>query len=245
MTDYDTPNALIRNDLALKPNQRLVLVHPENGYLPLTVVARVPFKMIFNRILTDASVTTLASLSTIDGIQLFDSTNRDQIEVRTDQYLYHLFIGLSPPSLRCYFEFPKGTIQRIPDNQNFAPTALYGYIDGHMSPFGDPSPDFEVFLPPGRNMTNFRFYNPTTLAMVNPLLNMIGYTYRMKVIRNADLVQAVLDERPGFAARKEIVGGLQGYPYDARLVYDADWIPFGAQRRDIEKAISRVQKGGE
>lgn len=235
-----TPNYPVREELTLKPNQRLVLVHPSLGFLPLRVEARVPFINIYNRILTTAGVTTIAANGTIDGIQLFDAINRDAFEIKTRSYLYHLFFGISPPSLKMFFEFPRGTIQRIPDNQNFAGTANFAYVSGFQSPFDDPSPAGEFIIPWGRNLTGFRFHNPTTLPITNPLLRVLGYEYQVAVIRNADLVQSILEERPGVAARKVTLGGLFGYPYDPREAYDADWIPFDFTRQEIISSVRKV-----
>lgn len=232
------PNYILREDLALRPNQRLVLVHPSQGFIPFTVQARTPFYLVYERIFATAGITTLGNNATVDGIQLFDSINRDVLEIKTRALLYHLFVGMSPPSLKLFFEYPKGTVQRVPDNQNFSPTARFSFVDGWNSPFEDPSPAGEIVLPWGRNTTGWRFHNPTTLALTRPLLKFVGYTYRVNVIRNVDLVQSILEERPGAAARKITLGGLTTFPYDPREPYDADWIPFDFGREDIRGALS-------
>lgn len=233
---YD--NWQVREDLSLKPNQRLILVHPTEGYLPFHVESRVPFVLVYDRILATAGLTTLAAGGTIDGIQTFDSINRDELEVKTRNLLYHLFMGIAPTNMRVFIEYPKGSVQRVPDNQNFAPTAKYGYISGWMSHYDDPSPAGEMVLPWGRNTTGWRFWNPTTLAMAQPFLRFVGYTYKVSVIRNVDLVQSILEERPGAFASKKVVGGLGGFPYDAREPYDADWVPFDWDRNEIRKSLS-------
>ena len=230
-------NYQVREDLSLKPNQRLVLVHPSEGYLPLLVESRVPFYMIFDRILANAGVTTLAANGTIDGIQPFDSINRDELEVKSRNLLYHLFMGISPASLKVYMEYPKGTVQRVPDNQNFSPTAKYGFVNGWQSPFQCPGPAGEILLPWGRNTTGWRFHNPLTTAVTQPLLKFQGYTYKVSVIRNTDLVQSILEERPGAYASKKPIGGLTGFPYDPREPYDADWVPFDWTRDEIKAAL--------
>lgn len=237
-------NAVSREDLALKPNQRLILVHPTEGYLPFVVETRTPFYLVYEGLLTQAGVTTLAANATASSLQFLDGINRDKIEIKTREFLYHLFMGMSPPSLKVYFEYPKGTNQRTPDNQNFSPTSRYGFVDGWASPFDDPSPAGEIFLPWGRNTTGWTFHNPLTLAMTQPLLKFVGYEYKVRVIRDIDLVAAVLAERSGFAARKAPLGGLAGFPYDPREPYNADWVPFAWDRSDLVTALSTVPLRG-
>ena len=232
------PNYPLREELSLKPNQRMILVHPARGFLPFRVQTRAPFYMVYDRILDTAGVTSIGSNGTIDGIQLFDSINRDTIEVKTRSLLYHLFLGLTPSSLKVFLEYPKGTAQRVPDNQNFTPTGKFGFVDGWQSPFDSPTPAGEVVFPWGRNTTGWRFHNPTTLAITQPFIKFVGYTYQLDVIRNVDLVMAMLEERPGVAARKVPLGGLQGFPYDPREAYEADWIPFDWTREDIRAALT-------
>ncbi len=224
------PNYLLREELSVKPNQRLILVHPTLGYLPLIVRFREPFYFIFDRILTDAGLSSLGPLNSVTqnivSEQFLDSINRDVLQVNSTMRVYHLFIGLSPPSLKVYLEFPKGNSQRIPDNQTFSPTSTFGYIDGWNSPFEDPGPIGETVLPWGRNITGFTFHNPTTVAMPLPLMKLVGYTYLVEVIRDAQLVYNLLTQRTGFGARYLSMGGTTSYPYDSRQAYDADWIPF-------------------
>lgn len=233
-------------DYTLKPNQRLVLVHPTAGFLPLIVHEREFFYMLYDRLMTNAGITSLgaagSSTATVQSQQLFDNINRDMVEVKSTDRLHHLFMGISPPQTRVFVEFPKGTTQHVPDNQNFSLTATYGYIDGWASPFQDPSPVGELILPWGRNMFAVDVVNPTSLPITNPVLRFVGYTYVVEPIRNTDLVQAMLEERPGAAARKVTLGGLQGYPYDPRQPYDADFIPFDWQRSDITRAVAPTRR---
>ncbi len=235
--------AAAREELTLKPNHRLILVHPTRGFLPFVVQYRQPFYMVYDRVLNQAGVTSFAAAATASSLQLFDSINRDELEIKSRALLYHLFMGVSPASFKVYFEYPKGTSQRIPDNQNSSATSKYGYVDGWQSPFCDPSPAGELVLPWGRNTTGWTFHNPLTLAIAQPLLKFVGYTYKVRVIRNVDLVQAILEERPGIPVRKVPIGGLSSFEYDPREAYDADWIPLGAQRNDIAEALNtRVER---
>lgn len=228
-----------REDLSLKPNQRLVVVHPTAGFLPFHVETREPYYHRYDRLLTEAGVTQIAANGTIASTQLFDSRGRDEIEVNKRDHVYHLFVGLTPPALKLFPEFPKGTAQRVPDNQNFLNTAKYGYVDGWQSPYDDPSPRGEVALLWGRDTTGWVFHNPLTLPITQPFLKFEGYKYQVKVIRNVDLVQAMLEERPGAAARKLPLGwGINRYTYDPREPYDVDWIPYVWTRQDIADALT-------
>lgn len=232
-----------RQEMLLKANQRLVLVHPTNGFLPFHIDALEPFYMEYNRLLTVAGVTSIAGGGTVDAVQLYDNINRDMIEIKSRNLLYHVAIGVGPTSLKMWPEFPKGVTQRVPDTQNYSPTAKFGYIDGWKSPFLDPSPVAEALWPYGRNMTAFRFHNPTTRPMTNPLLSFDGNKYRVRVIRDVDLVQSILEERPGAAARKVTLGGLISYSHDPREGYDADWIPFDWDRQAIAEALATSEEG--
>lgn len=238
------PNYILREDLAVKPNQRIVLVHPTEGYLPLIVRDREPYYQIFNRILSAAGISTLAAVggtnATIQSEQFFDSNNRDVIQVNNPRHLYHVFMGVSPASLKVYLEFPKGTIQRIPDNQNFSNISQYDFVNGWQSPFDDPSPAGEMMIPPGRNLTGFTFSNPLTVAINQPLVKFVGYKYLVQVIRDATLVQAILGERSGFGARWVPLGGMSGFVYDVRSIFDADWIPFRWTPDVVLKAITGI-----
>ena len=238
------PNYILREDLTVKPNQRIILVHPQNGYLPLVVRDREPFYLVYDRILTTAGIASLgasgSSTATIQSEQLFDSNNRDEVQVNDFRHLYHVFLGISPASLKVYLEFPKGTSQRIPDNQNFSNVSQYDFIDGWQSPFDDPSPAGELRIPPGRNLTGFTFSNPLTVAIQQPLVKFVGYKYLVQVIRDATLVQAILGERSGFGARWVPLGGLSGFVYDPRAYFDADFIPFQWSPADVLKALTQV-----
>ena len=231
--------AQAREEYSLRPNQRFLVVHPTAGFLPFHVDSRAPFFLRYDRLLSVAGVTSIAAGGTVSSVQLFDSQSRDEVEVTKRNHVYHLFVGLTPPALKLFPEYPKGTAHRIPDNQSFLNTAKYGYVDGWQSPYEDPSPKGEVTLLWGRDTTGWVFHNPLTLAITQPFLKFDGYVYQVHVIRNVDLVQAMLEERPGSAARKLPLGwGLSGFTYEPREPYDADWIPLDWERPDIAEALT-------
>ena len=228
------------DSLFLSENHRLALgFPPQKGFVFLRIMAREGFTYLYDRLLTEGSVATAGQISNNEFLNAFvleNSSGDDILEVEERNHIYHLFYGISPSALRTYLYVPTMTARRAPDVETITTRAKWGYIDGFESGFDDPSPRTEIFIPPGQNLTAWAIWNPLTIDITDPLLWFTGMIYSVDVIRNAQLVAAMLaGQQP---VRFATIGGVtEEVQYDPRRIWDVDLIKPTASATDIAAAL--------
>jgi len=213
------------NGILLQENHRVALgFPPDKGYIFLRVLLREPFTYLYDRILSEASLSTAGQISSNEFLTAFvlENTSGDNvIEVQDKLHLYQIFYGISPPNLRTYVYVPTQTARRAPDVETIVTRAKWGYIDGWESPFNHPSPRTETFLPPGENLIAYAIWNPDTREVIDPLLWFVGQRCRVEVIRNVQFVQQMLAGQ--LPVRFATVGGIkEEVQYSPRQIWGVD-----------------------
>lgn len=229
-------------DLFLLENYLLGLVFPAKGYVFFHIERIEDYEYLYDRILDVATLTTAGQISAdehLAAVRLLDEDANDIIEVEEKDHIYHIFYSINPSPLKTYWYFTKTIGRGAPDVTSMVPKAKWGYIDGFMSPFLEPSVRTEKFIPYGENMTGFAFHNPLTIPIRrrdNPMLQFEGKMYGVKVIKDVNLIEGILARK--VQARLATLGGLEAFTYDIRDVYGVDAVPFRATRAEIEGAVA-------
>ena len=230
-------------DLFLLENYLLGLVFPEKGYVFFHIERIEDYEYLYDRILDVTSLTTAGQISAdehLSSVRLLDEDANDILEVENKDHIYQIFYGINPSPLKTYWYFTKTMARGAPDVTSMVDKAKWGYIDGFKSPLLEPSVKTEKFIPYGENLTGFAFHNPTTVPIRradNPMLKFEGKMYGVSVIKDVDLIEAILRRRPGGQARLATLGGLETFTYDIKDVYGVNPVPFRATRAQIQEAV--------
>lgn len=229
-------------DLFLLENYLLGLVFPAKGYVFFHIERLEDYEYLYDRILDVATLATAGQISAdeyLSAVRLLDEDGNDILEVTEKDHLYHIFYGINPSPLKTYWYFTKTIARGAPDITSMTPKSKWGYIDGFKSPFDAPSVKTEKFIPYGENLTGFAFHNPGTVPIRradDPLLKFEGKMYGVSVIKDVDLIEAILTRR--VHARLATLGGLEPFTYNIKEVYGVEAVPFRATRSEIEKAVA-------
>lgn len=139
------------------------------------------------------SLGTVAAVSNLsDYNEIQDSNSRHYLEPHDEALIYHSFWGVTPTPARIYVQFPPrsdvGSVLSIPRTE----TGDAGYIDGDKSPFNGPfSTATEIFTVKER-YPQVQAYNPLNDSMYNIMLNIDQRHYMYTIIKNKDLIRAIL-----------------------------------------------------
>ena len=229
-------------DLFLRENYLLGLIWPDKGYVFFHIENLEPYQpYIYDRILDVASLSTSGQISVdehLSAVLLKDKDGNDILEVDEEDTIYQMFYSINPSALKTYWYFTKSIARGAPLITTMVDKAKYGYIDGFKSPFGEPSPAAEKWIPHGENMSAFAFHNPLTRPIErsdDPMMKFEGMMYAVKVIRDVNLIEGILNRR--INARLATLGGLDPFDYDVKKVYGVNAVPFMATREQIQKAV--------
>jgi hypothetical protein len=229
--------------LFLKENYLLALNFPgvqEGGILPLRILAREMIQYKYQAVTETnegarATTGTIAADTQEDSSRLTLATfNLDNIlRVTECSHVYQVFIGIKPSAIRQYLYYPFEKSRRNLDVKSIFTKSPYGYIDGFESPYDFPSEQSELWIPKDVDV-GFAWHNPLNSAEQIDI-NIFIVRYLIKVIRDADTVENILKGK--LPIRVATLGGIDSFTYDSRNIFNADLIPFDAQREEIEAAI--------
>jgi len=230
------PTAKTIDELQLLENYLLALNFPDKGIVPFRILTREP--IVWNPYVIEYSST--ATPFPADGwkdstkIGHPTDTSVDNIlEIETKLRLYQVFYGIRQSDVRAYLSYPEGQTRRNIDAKAVSSRANFGYVDGSMSPYDDPKPVSEVWIPKDLNI-GFSWYNRASVEQeiyVKWILNMYG----VELIKDVDLVERML--RRKVECRIATLGGVASFIYDTNAVWGVTPIPLTATREEIEVAL--------
>lgn len=226
--------------LFLKENFLLALNFPNAGIVPFRVMGREQIEYKYQAVTKTnegvlSTTGTVAADTQVDSARLSLSTfNIDNILRITDcNHVYQVFTGIKPSAIRQYLYYPFEKSRRNLDVKPIYTKAPFGFIDGFESSYNTPSEQTEVWIPKGVDV-GFAWYNPLTTAEEIDIKMLIN-RYLVKVIRDGDTVEGILKGK--IPARIATLGGIDSFDYDARSVFNADFVPLDATRDQIDSAL--------
>ncbi len=148
--------------------------------------------------------------------------------------IYQVFMGISPGAVRAYLHYPVESIGGNLDEMNNFSKSPFGFVDGFMSPFNQPSPITEVFIPKDMKV-GWAWYNPTNETK-RVMLNLMIVKYKVSVIRDTDLVDRILTGQK--SARLASIGGTDRLTYNFKNTWDITPVPFGSTTEEIQSALN-------
>lgn len=147
----------------------------------------VPYER-YNPLAAGTSLATIGGL-TDNWLQWLDAQNHDIFRERDSDKLLQAFVGIYPPRLRLWKQFPapmsRGNLYEIKVPSALA-AASCGYIEGSWSPYGEPTSLTELFVPP-ELIVKWGVFNPETVT-VSPRFTVFIRRLQMKYLNpgNAD-----------------------------------------------------------
>lgn len=224
------------DELALLENYLLALNFPGNGIVPFRVLTRE--QTVWDPYVVNYSSTTTPFPADTwkDSARLghpTDNSVSNIFEVTNKLHIYQLFYGIKHSDTRAYPTYPEGVTRRNLDAKNMSAKSDFGYIDGSMSPYNDPKPVSEIWIPEAINI-GFAWYNAAPVAqtiVTKWIVNMYG----VKLIKDVDLVEKILNRK--VECRIATLGGLQSFIYDTNAVWGVSPIPIDANRAEIASAM--------
>jgi len=229
-------SAKTAEDLTLLENYFLALNFPNEGIVPFRILAR-------EQIVWDPYVVKYSNTTTpfpADGwkdsskIGHPTDTSIDNIfEITDSSHIYQLMYGIRQSDVRAYLTYPEGKTRRNIDAKSVSAKSDFGYVDGQMSPYDNPKPVSEIWIPKDVSI-GFSWYNRSSVSqtiVVKWLLNL----YSVEVVHDVDVVEKILNRR--MECRIATVGGIDSMRYDISKVWGVEAIPFGSTREDINEAL--------
>lgn len=229
------------DDLTLRENHLLCLNFPDKGVIPFRIMAREQFK--FDPLVIEYSTT--ATPFEPDGYKDHsklghptDTSVDNILEVDEAKHLYQVFYGIRPSAIRAYMNYPSGKPRRNLDIKEVSSRADFGYIDGEMSPYDDPQPVSEFWVPKDIDVS-FGWYNAASgsnIVVTKWLINL----YAVEIIKDVDMVQKILNRR--VTCRIATLGGVESFSYASENVWRVSPIPLTATREEIAAALGVREK---
>lgn len=230
------PTAKTIDELQLLENYLLALNFPDKGIVPFRILTK-------EQIVWDPYVVNYSSTTTqfpADGwkdsakIGHPTDTSVDNIlEIDTKLRLYQLFYGIRQSDVRAYLSYPEGKTRRSIDAKAVSSRADFGFVDGSMSPYDDPKPVSEVWIPKDLDI-GFSWYNRASVEQeisVKWIMNMYG----VELIRDVDLVEKMI--RRKVECRIATLGGVDSFIYDTKTVWGVNPIQLTATPEEIAAAL--------
>ena len=227
-------------DLTLLENYFLALNFPGLGIVPFRVLAR-------EQIVWDPYVIEFSSTTTpfeADGWKdsskighPTDTTVDNLFELTDAGHLLQLFCGIQHSDVRAYLTYPEGKTRRNLDVKSVSRKADFGFIDGAMSPYNDPKPVSEVWIPKALDV-GYSWYNRASVEQyvnVKWVLNL----YDVEILQNVDMVEKILNRK--IECRIATLGGLDSFRYNIPGVFGVTAIPFGASKDEIAEALENTR----
>jgi len=224
-------------DRFLLENYLLGLVFPAKGFVFFRIDNVADYEYLYDRIIAEAGLTQLNGDVWIDPIKMLDSAGNDILQVGEGPppHLYQIFYGLDPSALKSYKCIPKTTLPVAPDVTTVTTKSWFSYIDGFKSPLDEPHVSTETWLPYGSDMIAFAFHWARQDPALYTLMRFTGKMYNVTVIKDADLIERLI--RPGAQVALRTVGFLDTFRYDPTKPWGVSFVPFGATRDEIVKAV--------
>lgn len=218
----------------LKENQLVGLGFPIQGYVFLRCTG------VENIIYNDyvESPASIAADTYEDPARLpIAAYNIDNLlKVEDCDHVYQVFMGWSPGAVRQYLYYPMETSRRNLDVKPIYQKSPFGYVEGFDSTKDQPSPDTELFIPQKVDVA-FAWWNPLSSAETVSM-NILIRRMQVDVIRDADLIDRIL--KGSQPCRLVSLGGIESsFNYNAKDVFDVDFVKLGAAREEIDQAVAK------
>ena len=223
-------------DLRLKENWIVALNFPDMGIVAFRVLGVEQLQFSPYVVQSAAGVDTFAPDQWKDAAKIphpADVSIDNIFEVKQANILYQLFYGIKGVENRAYLQYPSGKPRRNLSVKAMYMKADYGYIDGSMSPFNDPHPCSEIWVPRNIDIA-FSWYNKATVTqeiITKWLINM----YKVEVIRDVDLVDKIINRK--IECRIATLGGIESFSYDPAAVWGVNPVKFGDTKKEIATAL--------
>ena len=230
------------DDLTLLENYIVALNFPDKGIVPFRVVAREQLK--FDPYVVDYTSATNVFTADVwkDASKLghpTDTSVDNILEVDEALHLYQVFYGIRPSLIRGYMNYPSGKPRRNLDIKEVSSKAHFGYVDGSMSPYDDPQPVSEFWVPKDLDVS-FAWYNPASVSNIITTKWIINL-YAVRVLRDVDLVEKILKRKgEGAQCRIATLGGVESFNYSPENVWNVNPIPLTATKEEIAAALGVI-----
>lgn len=223
-------------DLRLKENWLVALNFPDMGIVPFRVlgIEQNQFAPYLVKYSDDVEEFQPYQWKDAAKIPHPDDASIDNIfEVKQANILYQIFYGIKGTDRRAYLQYPSGKPRRNLSVKAVYMKADYGYVDGKMSPYDDPKPCSEVWIP--RNIdVAFSWYNNAAVPQ-RILTKWIINIYNVQVIRDVDLVDKIINRK--VECRIVTLGGIEHFQYDPVSVWGVNPVRFTDNKREIARAL--------
>lgn len=221
-------------DLLVKNNHLVGLGFPRQGYIFFRCVNSED--IIYSDYTESPGSIAADTQESSARLPISDYSIDNMLRVTDCDHLYQVFMGWKPGAVRQYLYYPFETARRNLDVKGIYTKSKFGYIDGYESEYDRPSPLTELFIPKNVDV-GFSWWNPLNNS-VSVALNIFIHRMEVDVLRDVDLVARILaGTQP---CRIVTLGGVgASIDFNARDVYDVDFIKLGASREEIEAALSR------
>lgn len=223
-------------DLTLLENYFLALNFPGSGIVPFRVLAR-------EQIVWDPYVIEYSSTESVfeadgwkDSSKIghpTDTTVDSIFELTNSNHLMQLFCGIQHADVRAYLTYPEGKTRRNLDVKSVSRKADFGFVDGSMSPYNDPQPVSEVWIPKSLDI-GYSWYNRASVEQ-DVIVKWIINLYDVEILKNVDMVEKILNRR--VECRIATLGGVDSFRYNVEGVFGVNPIPFGAGKDAISEAL--------
>jgi len=224
------------DELQLLENYLLALNFPGKGIIPFRVLAKEQIVWDPYTVKYSSSATPFPADTWKDSAKIghpSDTSVDNILEVDSKDHIYQLFYGIRQSDVRAYLSYPEGKTRRNIDMKSRSSKADFGYVDGAMSPYDDPKPCSEVWVPKDLNI-GFAWYNRASVAQTITV-KWIYNLYGVEVIRDVELVDRILNRR--IECRIATLGGIDPIIYDTKAIWGATPIALSASRDEIVEAL--------
>lgn len=224
------------DELQLLENYLLALNFPTKGIIPMRVLSK-------EQVTWDPYVVNYSSTTTEfpadgwkDPAKIGHPTDRSVsniLEVSNAAHIYQLFYGIKQQSTRAYLSYPTGVARRNIDIKSVSARCDFGFVDGSMSPYDNPQPCSEMWIPRGIDV-GFAWHNRSSRAetiTVKWIMNI----YAVELIEDLELIDKILKRKT--ECRIATMGGNDAVAYDTEAVWGVSPIPLDATRDDVMTAM--------
>jgi len=223
-------------DLRLKENWTVALNFPDMGIVAFRVLGIEQNQFSPYVVEYSSGVETFPIDAWKDAAKIphpADTSIDNIFEVKQPDILYQLFYGIKGVENRAYMQYPSGKPRRNLSVKAMYMKADYGYVDGRMSPYNDPKPCSEIWIP--RNIdVAFSWYNTATIPqeiITKWIINM----YKVQVIRDVDTLDKIINRK--IECRIVTLGGIESFSYDPTAVWGVNPVRFTDTKADIATAL--------
>lgn len=220
------------DELQLLENYLLALNFPAKGVIPMRVVSK-------EQIVWDPYVVEYSSSTTPfpadgwkDSAKLrhpTDTSIDNIIEVDNAAHIYQLFYGIKQQGARAYMSYPTGKTRRNLDAKTISARCDFGFVDGAMSPYDNPQPCSEVWIPKGIDV-GFAWHNNSPVEEI-VTTKWIMNIYAVELIEDINLIEKILGRKT--ECRIATMGGNDSFAYDTTAIWNMLPIPLNSTKEEI------------